>query len=71
MADDPFTQTSNDLARAVPCDPGTIRDYADSGLIECHRLASGIRLFQASAAEQVRQIRTERLARRGGNRRSA
>jgi hypothetical protein len=65
---DQFTETTNTVARAVdpPCDPGTVRDYADQGLIECLRLANGVRLFKPSASERVRQIRAERLARRGG-----
>ncbi len=54
-----------------PCDPGTVRDYADLGLIECYRLANGVRLFKPSAAADVARIRAERLTRRGGRRVSA
>ncbi len=70
MTTEEFTETSNAIARAVPtqpCDPSTVRFYADQGLIECRRLANGIRLFKPSAALRVEEIRTERLARRGGN----
>jgi hypothetical protein len=66
-----FTETTNTVARAVdpPCDPGTVRDYADLGLLECLRLANGVRLFKPSAAAKVREIRAQRLARRGGDHR--
>jgi hypothetical protein len=65
-----FTESTNAVARAVdpPCDPGLVRVYADMGLIECLRLANGVRLFKPSTAAQVARIRTERLARRGGRR---
>jgi hypothetical protein len=62
---DEFTETSNAIAGAVPCDPSTVRDYCDWGLLEHRRLANGIRLLKPSAVERVREIRTERLARRG------
>lgn len=70
MADnpEPFTETTTDVARAVPCDAGTVREYEALGLIEAKRLVNGMRLFRASAAQQVRKIRTERLAHRGGRR---
>jgi hypothetical protein len=63
-----FSLTTNTLATMVnpPCDAGTVRDYADAGLIECMRLANGVRLFKASAAADVARIRAERLSRRGG-----
>jgi DNA-binding transcriptional MerR regulator len=65
---DQFTETTNTVARAVdpPCDPGTVRDYANLGLIEYRRLANGVRLFKPSAVKKVREIRAKRLARRGG-----
>lgn len=64
-----FTETTNTVARMVnpPCDAGTVRQYADLGLLECQRLANGVRLFKPSAAARVREIRAERLARRGGD----
>jgi hypothetical protein len=63
-----FTETTNSLARAVepPCDAGLVRQYADMGLLECQRLANGVRLFKRSAAARVAAIRAQRLARRGG-----
>jgi hypothetical protein len=71
--DEQFTLTTSAVAREVdpPCDPSTVRDYADWGLIECFRLASGVRLFKPSAAAEVIRIRAERLSRRGGNTRRA
>ena len=70
MAEEMFTETTSGVARRVdpPCDPGTVREYADLGLVACHRLANGVRLFKPSAAADVVRIRAERLARRGGNR---
>jgi len=63
--DENFSETTNTIAAKVPCDPGTVREYADAGWLECRRLASGIRLFKATAVEQVRKVRAERMARRG------
>ena len=66
-----FTESTNAIARAVepPCDPGLVRDYADAGLIECLRLANGMRLFKPSVALEVARIRKERIARRGNHQR--
>jgi hypothetical protein len=64
MADDNFSHTSNSIAAKVPCDPGTVRDYADWGWLEHRRLANGVRLFKPSAVEQVRKLRAERVAHR-------
>jgi hypothetical protein len=61
-----FSQTTNAIAAAVPCDAGTVRDYCDLGLLEHQRLANGVRLLKPSAAQRVREIRAQRLARRGG-----
>jgi len=58
MADDNFSHTSNSIAAKVPCDPGTVRDYADWGWLEHRRLANGVRLFKPSAVEQVRKLHT-------------
>ena len=66
MTDDLFTETPAAVAGAVPCDAGTVRDYCDWGLIEHRRLRNGIRLLKPSAVEEIRRIRAERLARRGG-----
>jgi len=61
-----YTETTNAIAAAVPCDAGTVRTYCDLGLLDYQRLANGIRLMKPSAAGLVREIRSERLARRGG-----
>jgi hypothetical protein len=61
-----FTETTNSIAAAVPCDPGTVRDYCDEKLLEHRRLPSGVRLLKPSAVKDVRALRRERLARRGG-----
>jgi hypothetical protein len=69
--DEVFTETTNTIAAAVPCNPATVRGYADWGWIEHRRLANGVRLFKRSAIERVRKLRAERLARRGGSRRQS
>jgi hypothetical protein len=69
--DENYSETSNTIAAKVPCDASTVRGYADAGWLECRRLASGVRLFKASAVEQVRKLRAERIAHRGGARRAA
>ena len=61
-----FMLTVNEVARAVPCDPDTVRNYANLGLIACRRLDNGVRLFQPSAAPAVTKLRAEALLRRGG-----
>jgi hypothetical protein len=68
--DENYSETSNTIAAKVPCDASTVRGYADAGWLECRRLASGVRLFKASAVERVRKLRAERLGRRGGSRRT-
>lgn len=67
--DERFSETTNAIARRVPCDAGTVRLYADKNLIECLRLQSGVRLFKVSAAAEVRAIREARMARSGNPRR--
>jgi len=66
MGDD-FTETTGSLARKAGVLPETIRLYGDTGLIDCRRSATGVRMFRPSAADQVKRILAERLARRGGS----
>lgn len=66
-----FTETSGSIARQAAADVGTVRLYADEGLIECMRLGNGQRLFKPSAVAQVREILRERIARRGRYARTA
>lgn len=68
-AKETFSETTNAIAAAVPCDAGTVRDYCDWGLLEHLRLANGVRLLKPSAVARARAIRAERLARRGGDHR--
>jgi len=62
MESEEFSQTTADLARAVPCSEGLIRKYSDRGLLE-HRRVAGMRVFKPSAATAVREILQQRLAR--------
>jgi len=64
MSDD-YTQTPNTIAALVPCDPATVRHYADCGLLEHRKTPHGMRLFKLSAVEHVRRLRANSLARRG------
>ena len=64
MAED-FSETTTAIAGKVPCDASLVRRYADLGLIEQRRLMNGMRVFQPSAAESIRKLRAERIARRG------
>jgi len=65
MTDEFFSETTGSLARKVPCLPATVRKYCDDGLIESRCLPNGTRLFKPTAAEQVRKILAEHLARCG------
>ena len=60
-----YTETIGSTARAAKVAVATVRAYADKGLVECIRTADGRRMFQASAAQRVREIYRERMARRG------
>jgi DNA-binding transcriptional MerR regulator len=62
---EPFDQSTGDVAREAAVIPETVRSYASLGLLEFCRLANGTRLFQRSAAAEVRKIREQRLANRG------
>jgi DNA-binding transcriptional MerR regulator len=64
---DGFTETTGSLARKAGVLPETVRAYGDMGLIECKRVANGMRMFRPSAVTQVRRILAERLANRGGH----
>lgn len=65
MLDEPFSETTNEIAARAGCDPSLVRIYARNGWIESRMLVNGMRLFKSSASERVRAIRAERIARRG------
>lgn len=64
MSDD-FELTCSRVAALAGCGENLVREYADAGLLESRRLSNGMRVFRPDAAERVRQIKAERLARRG------
>ena len=66
-----YCETTGTTARKAGVLPETVRAYADLGLLEFVRIANGMRMFRPDAAERVRKIRAERMARRGGSRRPA
>ena len=46
--------------------PPVVRLYAELGLIDAERDSNGNWLFGEKAPEQVRRVKAERMARRGG-----
>ncbi|MEP7314194.1 MAG: hypothetical protein ABI859_16545 [Pseudomonadota bacterium] len=68
---EPFELTVGDVAQAdearheVRIDPGSVRHYAELGLLDFRRLSNGTRLFRLSARAEARRIREQRLANRG------
>ena len=66
-----FTETSGAIARRAEVSPPTVRLYADSGRLPYITASNGTRLFRPEAADEVRKILAERLANRGGHKRTA
>jgi DNA-binding transcriptional MerR regulator len=60
-----YDELIGDLARAAEVAPQTVRIYANLGLLDSIRTASGLRLFRAGQAPRVREIYAERMANRG------
>jgi DNA-binding transcriptional MerR regulator len=60
-----FDRLIGETAREARVEPGTVRTYADLGLIQYRRLTNGTRVFTASAPAQVREILLKRLANKG------
>jgi hypothetical protein len=63
-----FVETTGSIARKAEVLPETVRLYADSGLLECRRLANRVRMFKPSAVARVRELYDERMAHKGGRR---
>jgi len=53
---DEFTLTTGGLAHIVQCDQGTVRKYADAGLLDNKRLSDGRRVFPPSAAGRLQKL---------------
>lgn len=66
-----FTDTGPAVAREVPCAEALVRLYGDLGLLRYRTASNGVRLYPPGTAEQVREIKAQRLKNRGGNRRTA
>jgi len=61
-----FNKTVSQVAAEVPASAGTVRAYADSGLVESIRVGTGgVRMFRADAAGKVREILRQHLAKKG------
>jgi hypothetical protein len=68
-ADDLYRLTVRGVAAGADCAEETVRLYADLGLIDCVRIAGGVRLFRLSASSEVRAIKVRRMeAQRAGTR---
>jgi DNA-binding transcriptional MerR regulator len=60
-----YTKTIAEIGEASGLAGNTLRLYCDLGLIPCHRLANGMRLFAPDAAEKAKQVFAQRMARKG------
>jgi DNA-binding transcriptional MerR regulator len=60
-----YTDTTSTLARAANVTAPTVRLYADLGLLDFQRASNGVRLFRAGQAPKVREIFSQRMAKRG------
>jgi DNA-binding transcriptional MerR regulator len=60
-----YGRTSGQVAREASVSQPTVRLYANLGLVPHITASDGTRLFSAEAADLVRQIYSQRLARRG------
>jgi len=69
--EEPFDSTTGDIARLAGAQPDLVRLYSDLALIESRRLSNGTRVFQRSAAAIVKALKAQRLANRGGRKRTA
>ncbi len=62
-----FRRTSGEVAREARVSQPTVRLYAKLGLIPHITASDGTRLFSAEAADRVREIYAQRVARRVHN----
>jgi hypothetical protein len=61
-----YTKTVSQIAAEVPAAAGTVRRYADAGMVPSIRGGHGhVRMFKADAAAIVRLILAELLAMKG------
>jgi len=65
MMAESWTNTSGAIARAAGVTVPTVTKYANLELIPSRRSSNGTRLFPDDAAETVREVYRERMARRG------
>lgn len=60
-----FTLTTGALSRESEASEGSVRHYANLGLIEFRLASNGARLYPKTAIERVRAIKSERMSKRG------
>jgi DNA-binding transcriptional MerR regulator len=60
-----YSKTMGEIRDATGLAGNTLRLYCDLGLIPCHRLANGMRLFAPDAVEKAKQVFAQRMARKG------
>ncbi len=70
MAEAPFTQTTRAISVDADCTPQYVSELAREGVIRFITASDGTKLFQPATAADVRRIKAERLARRGGHKRA-
>jgi hypothetical protein len=66
MQDSPFVLTSRAVSTRADCTQQYVGQLAVQGLVPHVVASDGTRLFQEGAADIVRKIKAERLARRWG-----
>jgi len=66
--DEAFTETTGALARAAHVSQPTVRKYTDLGLLPYIVASNRIRLYQPQAAQTVKRILAQRIAKRGRSR---
>lgn len=56
-----FNETTGTIARAAGVLPDLVRKYANLGLLEFRQLPDRTRVFRASAADTVRELKVKRM----------
>jgi len=66
-----FTETTRAISVLADCTQQYVGELARAGLVDHVVASDGTRLFQRQSADVVRQIKAQRLAKRGAHRRVA
>ena len=60
-----YTETVSAIAMMAGCTPNYVREQAAEGRVPCIRASNGMLLYPREAADVVRRLKAEGLARRG------